>query len=133
VYYSRNRFYIDWEIRIPDFIKGDPFKIGVDPAKHLRRLTGLVDLTSNGINHDEEVAQLQRLLMNLLLLTLIKRNDLLEVEIRLTTAYHNRSSRSVRMLNLLETIRIPIYFLLHHGAKVILPQYQGSRDRCLTC
>jgi hypothetical protein len=133
VYYSRNRFHIDWEIRIPDFIKGVPFKIGVDPAKNLRRLTGLVDLTSNGITHDEEVAQLQRLLTNLLPLTLIKRKDLLEVEIRHTTAYHKRSPRGVRMLNLLETIRIPIYFLLHHGAKVILPQYQGSRDRYLTC
>jgi hypothetical protein len=131
--YYRNRFHLTRETHIPDHIEGDPFNIGVDPAKHLRHLTVLVNLTSNQSSHYEEVAQLRELLTNLLPLTLIKRKDRLQVEIRLTTAYHKRPLRGVRMLNLLGTIRIPIYFLLHHGAKVILLKYQGGRERYLTC
>jgi hypothetical protein len=87
----------------------------------------------NASSHDDEVSQLLELLANLLPLTLIDRKDRLEVEIRLTTRYHEGLAMDARMLNMLETLWIHIYFILHHGAKVILIQYQGGRDRRLTC
>jgi hypothetical protein len=44
VYYSRNGFHLTKDEYVPDLIKADPFNVGVNPDKHLQRVTVLTEL-----------------------------------------------------------------------------------------
>ena len=62
VYYSKNLFHLIKEYHIPGLIKGDPFNIGVNPAKFIRKmtiLTGISDLVSS-LRLEEEPSQVRR-------------------------------------------------------------------------
>ncbi|KAF2833566.1 hypothetical protein CC86DRAFT_400188 [Ophiobolus disseminans] len=130
VYWSKNSFMFTSTGEFKEAMANDPFGLGMSPFDHIRTMTILLEY-GYGSHADSESAYFMQTFEESKSLHVIKRKDLLCVEIRLNTDFRVRAGAfeledECRMLNLLEMIRYPVYELLHAGSKIDIMEYNGD-------
>ncbi|KAI4693858.1 uncharacterized protein J4E84_002434 [Alternaria hordeiaustralica] len=128
-YYSINSFYITSAQEMSNLFRADPFKLGMKPYQFIRKFTLVLNFSGTGMQSEDEVAALHNNLQDLQLLPPKRKH---EICIRLETAFqigeiklggyryrHPYDMEDERvMLNILESIRRPVYDLLHRRKSV---------------
>jgi len=136
-YYSINSFYITSAQEMSNLFRADPFKLGMKPYQFIRKFTLLLNFSGTEMQSEDEVATLHKNLQDLQLLPTKRKH---EICIRLETAFqigtiklggyryrHPYDMEDERiMLNILESIRRPVYDLIHRGESVRV--FQANLD-----
>ena len=130
VYWSKNSFMFTTQNELRHALTTDHFGLDVSPFDHIREFVVQVEHHFNANPPPDEESWLHKRFDALQTMCMVKKKDLLKVEIRLSTDFDDPADIEDErcMFNLLEMLRYPVYELLHAGSEVRIEQYNGEED-----
>lgn len=140
-YYNINSFYITSAQETSKLFRADPFKLGTRPYQFIRKFTLALNLCEAELQSEDELATIHKHLQDLELLPAKRKH---EICIRLETSFqpgqillcgsrfrypYDTEYKRV-MLNIFESIRRPVYDLIHRGKSIRV--FQANLDDMCT-
>jgi len=130
-YYFQNYFFFTNGGHMRSTLEGDPFGVGVKPTDHIRHFKVDVKMSSWPSDmHDHESKVLVAIHKDLQILSTLKKKDCVSVRFSLETKYDKQPTLEDErgMYNLLETLRHPVYDLMHAGSTIFIEHWNGQTD-----
>lgn len=125
IFYSTKNFYLD-VCDVEDFLLCDRKQAGLKPCNYIRHNISIMVRTDGEEERtwwyaEDEIAFLNNIHKQLSFLTLITHKSEVSINLRLLTSRSYRGTRSPQdreLYNILESVRTPIYDLIHSGFNI---------------